>query len=66
MFFMASTGSQVIELFARLFDLVAQKRGLLEILVADSLLQLLLQSVEFYWLVKGQKRAQGIGSEGLL
>ena len=26
----------------------------------------LLQSVEFYWLVKGQKRAQGIGSEGLL
>ncbi len=26
----------------------------------------LLQPVEFYWLVKGQKRAQGIGSEGLL
>jgi len=26
----------------------------------------LLQSVEFYWLGKGQKRAQGIGSEGLL
>jgi hypothetical protein len=26
----------------------------------------LLQSVEFDWLVKGQKRAQGIGSEGLL
>src|SRR5207253_11238166 len=51
MFFMASTGSQVIELFARLFDLVAQKRGLLEILVADSLLQLLLQSVEFFAVV---------------
>ena len=26
----------------------------------------LLQPIEFYWLVKGQKRAQGIGSEGLL
>jgi hypothetical protein len=26
----------------------------------------LLQAVEFYWLRKGQKRAQGIGSEGLL
>jgi hypothetical protein len=26
----------------------------------------LLQPVAFYWLVKGQKRAQGIGSEGLL
>jgi hypothetical protein len=26
----------------------------------------LLQPVEFYWLEKGQKRAQGIGSEGLL
>jgi hypothetical protein len=26
----------------------------------------LLQPVEFYWLVKGQKRAQGIGSEGFL
>ena len=26
----------------------------------------LLQSGEFDWLVKGQKRAQGIGSEGLL
>jgi len=26
----------------------------------------LLQSVEFDWLGKGQKRAQGIGSEGLL
>jgi len=26
----------------------------------------LLQPVEFYWLVQGQKRAQGIGSEGLL
>jgi len=25
----------------------------------------LLQPVEFYWLVKGQKRAQGIGAEGL-
>jgi len=26
----------------------------------------LLQSLEFDWLGKGQKRAQGIGSEGLL
>jgi hypothetical protein len=26
----------------------------------------LLQPVELYWLVKGQKRAQGIDSEGLL
>jgi hypothetical protein len=25
-----------------------------------------LQPVKFYWLGKGQKRAQGIGSEGLL
>src|SRR5438876_187000 len=48
MFFMTSARGKAVEFFTGLPDLVPQDGGLLKILVVDGLLELLLQSVEFF------------------